>query len=170
MQELKKKNVKVLSEKVLLLLNRGGKDTTTLLPSAAYVDCDPVWCYTHMRLPPQTTLCACSNTPHLRRTRCSSSCRMFSPAGRQQTCSTAPTWWWWSTSLCDKYLTSRLVTRWHTHTHTQGTWWLFRLSLLKKRVSYFEKTSTAGLGSESVFQPLCCVTLVHIEFFSISLY
>lgn len=28
MQELKKKNVKILSEKVLLLLNRGGKNTT----------------------------------------------------------------------------------------------------------------------------------------------
>lgn len=31
MQELKKKNVKILSEKVLLLLNRGGKKKATFL-------------------------------------------------------------------------------------------------------------------------------------------
>lgn len=29
MEELKKKNVKILSEKVLLLLNRGGKSATS---------------------------------------------------------------------------------------------------------------------------------------------
>lgn len=31
MQELRKKNVKILSEKVLLLLNRGGKNATSPL-------------------------------------------------------------------------------------------------------------------------------------------
>lgn len=34
MQELRKKNVKILSEKVLLLLNRGGKSATSPLHGA----------------------------------------------------------------------------------------------------------------------------------------
>lgn len=112
MQELKEKNVKILSEKVLLLLNRGGKKTpyfpffTSYFTFTLYITAH---CLSSAL---QTTLCVCSNTPRLHHTQCSSFCRMFLLAGRRPTSSTALTWWWWSTSLSGKYLTFHLEIRW----------------------------------------------------------
>lgn len=116
MQELMKKNVKVLSEKVLLLLNRGGRRRIIQTPSP-YIFIflcfyEPSLSHVPSPLPRQMTLCVYSNTPHLPRILCSSSCRTCSPAGSQQTSSIALTWWWWLTSPSDKYLTSHPETRW----------------------------------------------------------
>lgn len=113
MQELKKKNVKILSEKVLLLLNRGGKiiHCCDISHSASMLLCTDVIVTDSLTPPLQTTLCVCSNTRRLHRTQCSSSCRTLSPTERPLTFSTALTWWWWLILLSDRYRTFRLETR-----------------------------------------------------------
>lgn len=113
MQQLKQKNVKVLTEKVLLLLNRGGKIKTCFMFFYSYFFCACTHFCFGLAVPlPKRILFACSNTHRLHRTRCSSFCRMFSPVERRPTSSTAPTWWWWSTSQFDKYPTFHLAIRW----------------------------------------------------------
>ena len=142
MQELKKKNVKILSEKMLLLLNRGGKIPYVifLLLHLSFLSTDIIT--NSLPRPLQTTLCVCSNMPRLHRTQCSSFCRMFSPAERPLTSSTALTWWWWLTSLFDKYLTFHLETRWDLD--TPNSYRLF--SGFKGIVSQFGKHSFSLSG------------------------
>ena len=110
-------------------------------------------------------LCVCSNTPRPLHTRCSSSCRMFSPTERRRTSSTALTWWWWLTSRFDKYLTFHLETRWELD--TPHSYWLFSVfkgivSHLVKHCFLLQKLScrTATISCQQFYHPL---TLFRID-------
>lgn len=107
----------------------------------------------------QTTPCACSITRRLHRTLSSSSCRMFLPAERLQTSSTAPTWWSWLTSLFGRYLTFHLETR-SVHQPENGQLLLFAYLVTDRETFHLNLLLTNRMSCKALSKcPLCLVLL-----------